>query len=326
MQPRRMGYACINMQLSYPKEWGNAPKGTERVTTNRSMIKRTFLKEGTQYASELGLQNVKDLYEVLRWNERNGFNFFRVSSNLFPWASEYGWDQLPDIDNIREWLGKSGDFAKAHGHRITAHPGPFNKLTSDDERIINNTIKDLTIHGWTFDQMGLPRTPWAKLNIHVGATYGDKQKACDNFCRNFERLPESVRSRLTVENDDKASLYSVADLYELVHRRIGIPIVFDYHHHKFCTGGMTEEEALRLAAKTWGDIVPVVHYSESRPDEQGDPKIKPQAHSDYVYDYIDTYGVEVDCMVEAKHKELAVLRWKEIHQSNKTLDTLNFAS
>lgn len=314
MRPRRLGYACINMQLSNPKEFSDAPRGTERITTNRSMIKRTFLNEGTTYASELGLKNVKDLYKILQWNQENGFDFFRVSSNLFPWASEYDWGELPDVESICQWLGRAGDFAKQHGHRITAHPGPFNKLTSDDERIIQNTIKDLTIHGWTFDQMGLPRTPWAKLNIHVGASYGDKQKACDNFCRNFERLPESVKTRLTVENDDKASLYSTRELYELIHTRIGIPIVHDIHHHKFCHGGQTQQEAISLAASTWGDITPVIHYSESRADEQGDAKIKPQAHSDYVYDFIETYGQEVDCMIEAKHKELAVLRWLEIHE------------
>lgn len=314
MLPRRIGYACINMQLSNPREYGGAPRGTKKITTNRSMIKRTFLAEGTSYASELGLQNVKDLYKILQWNEENGFNFFRLSSNLFPWASEYNWDQLPNIESICEWLGRSGDFAKKHGHRITAHPGPFNKLTSDDERIIGNTIKDLSIHGWTFDQMGLPRTPWAKINIHVGASYGDKQKACDNFCRNFERLPDSVKSRLTVENDDKASLYSTKELYELIFSRIGIPIVHDIHHHGFCDGGLSQEEAISLAASTWGDVVPVIHYSESRPKEQGDPKIKPQAHSDYVYDYIETYGHEVDCMIEAKHKELAVMKWLELHQ------------
>jgi len=313
MLPRRIGYACINMQLSNPREYGGAPRGTKKITTNRSMIKRTFLAEGTSYASELGLQNVKDLYKILQWNEENGFNFFRLSSNLFPWASEYNWDQLPNIESICEWLGRSGDFAKKHGHRITAHPGPFNKLTSDDERIIGNTIKDLSIHGWTFDQMGLPRTPWAKINIHVGASYGDKQKACDNFCRNFERLPDSVKSRLTVENDDKASLYSTKELYELIFSRIGIPIVHDIHHHGFCDGGLSQEEAISLAASTWGDVVPVIHYSESRPKEQGDPKIKPQAHSDYVYDYIETYGHEVDCMIEAKHKELAVMKWLELH-------------
>tara|TARA_R100000734_G_C3249266_1_gene51367 strand:- start:65 stop:559 length:495 start_codon:yes stop_codon:yes gene_type:complete len=162
--------------------------------------------------------------------------------------------------------------------------------------------------------MGVSRTPYNKINIHLGGAYGDKQSAMERFCKNFERLPDSVQTRLTVENDDKASMYSVQDLYDGVYKRIGIPIVFDYHHHRFCPGDLTEREALELAMSTWpDDIVPVVHYSESRRDEQNNDKLKPQAHSDYVYDYIDTYGNTVDIMIEAKRKEQAVFRYKEIH-------------
>lgn len=307
-----LGYACINMQLSYPREWGGAPRGTKPITTNRSMIRRTFDQRGVAYASELALQNVKDLYKILEWNEANGFKFYRMSSNLFPWASEYDWNELPDIEAIREWLGRAGDFARQHGHRITSHPGPFNKLTSDKERVIQNTITDLEVHGWIFDQMGLPRTPFAKINIHVGATYGDKQKACDNFCRNFERLSDAVKTRLTVENDDKASLYSTRELHELIYSRIGIPIVHDIHHHTLCTGGLSQEDAMRLAASTWGNVRPVVHYSQSRCIEYENPKIKPQAHSDCYWEYPETFGMDVDIMCEAKHKEIAVMKLLEI--------------
>jgi UV DNA damage endonuclease len=138
------------------------------------------------------------------------------------------------------------------------------------------------------------------------------------FCENFHRLPDSVKSRLTVENDDKASMYSVVDLYEGVYKVIGIPIVFDYHHHRFCDGGLSEEDALEVAISTWPtDIVPVVHYSESRSKEQLDESIRPQAHSDYVLDYIDTYDNRVDIMVEAKAKELAVIKYKELHGRKK---------
>ena len=135
----------------------------------------------------------------------------------------------------------------------------------------------------------------------------------DRFCKNFESLPESVQTRLTVENDDKASMYSVKELYEGIYKRIGVPVVFDYHHHRFCNGGLTEQEALELAMSTWPKgIVPVVHYSESRSIEQEDDKIKPQAQSDYVLDYIDTYGTDVDIMIEAKHKELAVNKYRRL--------------
>ena len=160
--------------------------------------------------------------------------------------------------------------------------------------------------------MNLSRTPYNKINIHLGGVYGDKESAMDRFCKNFEKLPESVQTRLTVENDDKASMYSVKELYNGIYKRIGVPIVFDYHHHRCCSGSLSEQEALELAMSTWPkEIVPVVHYSESRSIEHNDEKIKPQAHSDYVYDYIDTYGNRVDIMIEAKHKELAVQKYRE---------------
>ena len=231
-----------------------------------------------------------------------------MSSDVFPWASEYynDWDSVPNIDFIKMWLENAGLKAKEYGHRITSHPGPFNVLVSPNENVVQNTITDLTIHGDIFDMMGLSRTPYNKLNIHCNGVYGDKQSALDRFCKNFERLPESVQTRLTVENDDKASMYSVKDLYEGIHKRIGIPITFDYHHYKFNTGGQTEQEALEMALSTWGDITPVVHYSESRSKEHLDESIRPQAHSDLIQELPNTYGNEVDIMVEAKHKELAI--------------------
>ena len=309
----RYGYACINMQLSYPQKHGGQERGVLPITTGRSMIKRTFEAKGVDYASELTLNNVKDLDRIIDWNIHNGYNFFRITSGLAPWKSEYKWDDLPDIDEIRTWLYSAGVKAETHNVRITSHPGPFNVLTSPHEHVVKNCVSDLTDHGDVFDMIGLSRTPYNKINIHLGGAYGDKESAMDRFCKNFELLPESVQTRLTVENDDKASMYSVKELYNGIYKRVGVPIVFDYHHHRFCDGGLTEQEALELAMSTWGEIKPVVHYSESRSIEQLDEKIKPQAHSDYVYDYIDTYGNDVDIMIEAKAKELAVKRYMEKH-------------
>ena len=290
-----LGYACINMTLR-----------KDKITTNRSMIKRTFLKEGITRSSDLALQNTRDLIEIIKWNHKNGFKLFRMTSDLIPWASEFSLSSMPDYRKISILLNGAGSLAAKYGQRITSHPGPFNVLVSPNERVVNNTIRDLSIHGEIFDLMGLSRTPYNKINIHCNGVYGDKQSAMDRFCKNFERLPESVQTRLTVENDDKASMYSVKDLM-YIHERIGIPIVFDYHHHKFCTGDMTEQEALELAMSTWGDIKPIVHYSESRTLE--DETAKPQAHSDYIYSEINTYGHDLDIVVEAKAKELTVLNY-----------------
>ena len=293
-----LGYACINMTLSERK-----PK----ITTNRSMIKRTFKEKGLVYAGELGLQNARDLFHILKWNSENGIKLFRLSSEFFPWASEYQFEDLPQFKRIKTLLEGCGNYAKQNGIRITSHPGPFNVLVSPRENVVQNTITDLEIHGKVFDLMGLTQTPYNKINIHCNGVYGDKKSAMDRFCENFKRLSPSVQSRLTVENDDKASMYSVKDLM-YIHNKIGIPIVFDYHHHKFCTGGLTEEEALKLAVSTWpDDITPIVHYSESKALHEENDKLKPQAHSDYINDLPNLYGMDVSVMVEAKAKELAIL-------------------
>ena len=302
----KLGYACINMKLSYPQKYGGKERGVKPITTGRGMIKRTFETKGVDYASEITLANVKDLNGVMTWNVLNGYNFYRMTSGLAPWKSEYEWSDMKDIKEIKLWLRSAGTMANTHGVRVTSHPGPFNVLVSPNEDVVQNTFQDLKMHAEVFDFMGLSRTHYNKINIHCNGVYGDKQSAMDRFCKNFERLPESVQSRLTVENDDKASMYSVKDLMYL-HERIGIPIVFDYHHHKFCTGGLSEQEALELAISTWpDDITPVVHYSESRSKEQLDESIKPQAHSDLIKELPNTYGNNVDIMVEAKHKELAI--------------------
>jgi UV DNA damage endonuclease len=285
----------------------------QRITTNRSMIKRTFKERGPKYASELALLNSQDLMKILKWNTENGISFFRMSSDIFPWASEYDIKDLPDYEQIAEALAEAGAYARSVNQRLTTHPGPFNKLTSPKEHVIRNTVRDLEVHGELMDLLGQPRTPWAKINIHVGATYGDKPMAIGNFCRNFELLSDSVKSRLTVENDDKNSLYSTAELVEEIHGRIGIPVVHDFHHHLFTNRGMSQKEALGLACGTWGDVVPVVHYSESRAKEYNDPKIRPQAHSDRIVNYIDTFGYDVHIMIEAKHKELALLEYRNKH-------------
>jgi UV DNA damage endonuclease len=301
-----IGYACQNMELS------NLGKG-KRVTMNRSCIRRTFDDKGVDYISELTLKNALDLERLLHWNERHGIKFFRLSSDICPWASEFDMNTMKDIKQIKRVLARAGAYASAHSHRLTSHPGQFNVLCSPTPRVVERSIIDLTIHGTVFDWLGLPRSPYAKINIHLGGAYGDKEGSMKRFCESFKRLPDTVKTRLTVENDDKASMYSVKDLYEGVHKKIGIPIVFDYHHHRFCDGGLTEHEALELAMSTWPeDVKPVVHYSESRQIEKEDPKLKPQAHSDYVYDRIDTYGNMVDVMIEAKAKERALMKYKEL--------------
>lgn len=285
-----LGYACINIGL--------AEKG---ITTNRGMIRRTFLEKGIQYASQLALQNVQALLQVVEWNVQNNIHVFRVTSELFPWASEYRLESLPDFAEIRATLEAAG----RHRVRISSHPGPFNKLAGSGATLAN-TIKDLEIHSKVFDLMGLPATHWHKINIHVGGAYGDKQETLKRFAQNFHLLSANLQGRITVENDDKPGLYTVADLLR-VHEETGIPIVFDYFHHRLHPGAQTEEEAFLSAYKTW-DMKPVFHYSSSR-KEYEDPASKKEAHSDWVHEPINTYAKDVDIILETKMKELSVQRY-----------------
>jgi UV DNA damage endonuclease len=290
-----LGYACINMTMG------------KKVTTNRTMVKKTFNQKGLDYVSELALLNARDIIKILEWNRQNGIKFFRLSSALIPWGDQLDLTQLKDYKEIKSELKKAGDFARYHNIRITSHPGPFNVLVSPNESVIEKTIADLELHGKVFDMMGLDKSPYNKINIHCNGVYGDKKSAMDRFIKNFQRLSKSVQKRLTIENDDKASMYSVKDLM-YIHNAIKIPIVFDYHHHTFCTGDLSEESALKLAATTWPKgITPVVHYSESKALHENNPKEKPQAHSLYIKSIPNTYELDVDIMVEAKAKELAIL-------------------
>ena len=296
MKKINYGYACINETLK-----------KDGITTNRSLKKATLDKKGLEYVSELALENVRDLEKVIQWNLENDIMFFRMSSNIIPWANKIDWHNIKDIDEIKTILKRCGDFATKHEIRLTMHPGQFVVLTSPHKHVIENSISELKAHSGLMNYMGLSETPYNKINIHMGAAYGDKINSSKTFIKNFKTLPDDIRNRLTVENDDKGVMYSTTDLYKLVHGEIGLPIVFDYHHHTFCTGGQTEQEALTLATTTWGSIKPVVHYSESKALNEG-LKVRLQAHSDYINGPIDTYGLDVDIMLECKAKELALLK------------------
>jgi UV DNA damage endonuclease len=292
-----IGYACINLSLG------------KKITTNRTMVKRTFIAKGVDYVSELVLQNVADLERIIDWNEQNGIKMYRMSSEMFPWATEYKFTELKDWNEIQKILQRCGAKATQYKQRLSFHPGPFNVLVSPKENVVLNTIKDLEVHGRIMDAMELSKTPYNKINIHCNGVYGDKIAAMDRFCENFDKLSNSVKSRLTIENDDKASMYSVKDLM-YIHNKINIPIVFDYHHHSFNTGDMSEENALKLAITTWPEnITPAVHYSESKALHENNTKLKPQAHSDYINAIPNTYDMGVDIMVEAKQKDLAILKF-----------------
>jgi UV DNA damage endonuclease len=299
----RLGYCCINLSLA-----------DQKITANRGMIKRTFLAKGPAYCGELAHQNVKDILKILKWNVANEIYVYRMSSDVFPWMSEYEIRELPNFNQILIDLRRIGDFVRANEIRLSMHPGQFDVLCSPSESVVKKTIKDLNQHSEIMDLIGLPATHEFPINIHVGGTYGDKASAAKRFCENFQKLSPTAQSRLVVENDDKAAQYSVNDLYQMIYMRIGTPITFDFHHHRFNDGGLSEEAALRLAARTWEMSQQLTHYSSCKKTFE-DSSVIARSHADYVYERINDYGLSFDCEVEAKAKDLAVIRYRE--QSNK---------
>jgi UV DNA damage endonuclease len=306
----RLGYCCINLSL---KDQG--------VTTNRGMIRKTFDEKGLEYVSELAKQNLADLLTILKWNSLNQINVYRMSSDLFPWMSEYRFKDLPEYSEILKLAKKVGEFAKDNNIRLSFHPGQFDVLASPNPLVVDKTIYDLDQHARIMDMIGLPQDYRSPINIHVGGSYGNKQTALERFCDNFKRLAPSTQSRLVVENDDKATQYGVLDLFEGVYNQVGCPITFDHFHHRFCTNEISAEEAALLAASTWGDITPLQHFSSSKALYE-DSSVINRSHADYIYDIIPDYGISADIEIEAKAKDLALFQY--ISQTNIANEPLLF--
>ena len=293
-----LGYACINTGLS-----------ENRIMTNRTMRRKTFDARGIDYVSELSLANMKDLKTIVQWNNEMGIKLFRLSSQIFPWSDEYNVEDLNDYQEISDLMLEIGRIATDAGQRLTMHPGPYNCLASPTQKVVDKTIRELNSHSKQFNMFGFKPSTYNKINIHVGGAYGDKKSTLTRFCNNFKLLNDDTKKRLVIENDDSPNEYSVSDLYWGIHKQIGIPITFDYFHHKFNTGGLTEKEALIVASATWPEgVTQCCHYSESRRKEQLDESIRPQAHSDLIYEKIQTYGLEPDIVIEAKLKEQAIFK------------------
>lgn len=297
--PINVGYCCINNTLN-----------KQGITTGRAMRQATFKQKGLAYASELALKNAQDLLAILVWNAHNDIKVFRMGSGIFPWGTEYDISTLPDYAEIVQTLQSAGTVAAATNQRITAHPDHFVKLASANPAVVTNSIKDLELHSLVFDLMGLSKTPYNAINIHVGMNFSEE--TAQRWVDNFRLLSPALRSRMVVENDDKENAFSIVQLFTYIYSELGIPLTFDYFHHQFHPDGLTTQEAAELAAGTWPEgITPLFHYSESKninENVQGNPR----AHADYVFSRIEDFGLTLDIDLEAKAKELALFKYRSL--------------
>jgi UV DNA damage endonuclease len=294
---RHLGYACKNMTL------GN------KVLTDRTLREARFTLERVD---DLALKNSQDLITIMQWNADNGIKFFRIGSGLFPFMDHpkrfYKFEDLKNWPLIAANIAVAGKIAADNGIRLSCHPGPYTCLASPDPFTVVKSIQTIEMHAMLGKMLCLPTDDFV-INFHVGGVYEDKRETAKRFIKNLGTLTSWERNHITIENDDKESMWSISDLVEY---GIGneVRLVLDVHHHRFCNRESLHDAA-DMAFETWPeDQVPKIHYSESAEGK------KPQAHSDYIFNPIpnDLHSRDYDVMIEAKAKELALQAYLNKYQ------------
>ena len=288
---RHLGYVGQSLSLS--------------LTSGRGTVLRNATPERLR---TLIRENLRALARILAFNASHSVFMFRVSSRIIPFASH-------PVNRLRGWvefereLSEVGDFVRGTGMRVSMHPGQHTVLSSPDYRIVQDSFRDLEWHCRFLEAMLLG--PDHKVVIHGGGGYGDKQEALERLLGNFRRLPDRVRARLVLENDER--VYTAEDLLALS-ERIGAPVVFDWLHHQVNPGTSPPVRWLvERCFATWEavDGLPKVHFSSQAPGK------RPGAHADYVDPqqflrfYEQVRDLDFDCMLEAKAKDLALFRLRE---------------
>ncbi|KAI2613438.1 UV-endonuclease UvdE [Hypoxylon sp. NC1633] len=325
----RLGYACLNtyLRVSNPPVFSSRtcrissilehrhplqdPSQPEHSTKNRpDKDKPADVARGQKWVEGLGLANARDIAKMIRWNDKYGIKFMRLSSEMFPFASheEYGYKLAPFASEV---LAEAGKVAAQLGHRLTTHPGQFTQLGSPRAEVVRNAIRDLEYHDEMLTLLRLPEqfNKDAVMILHMGGMFGDKAATLDRFRKNYAGLSPSVKARLVLENDDVS--WTVHDLLPIC-EELNIPMVLDFHHHNI----MFDKTQLREGTKDIIDMYPRIratwtrkgitqkmHYSE--PCSEAVTSRQRRKHRPRVMT-LPPCPDDVDLMIEAKDKEQAV--------------------
>ena len=287
----KLGYPCINRGIG--------------CTANSTFRLASYSEERLILTVQ---NNLECLSRILRYNAEKGFLFFRISSDIVPFASHpvctFDWagyfqQQFKDI----------GSFITEQSMRISMHPDQFVLINALKEDVVQRSVEELEYHCTVLDEMGLDST--AKIQIHVGGVYGDKGKATARFVERYQSLKEPLRRRLVIENDDR--LFSLKDCL-VVHENAGIPVLFDAFHHDCLNNGETVRQGLELAAATWRPEhgVPMVDYSNQERGHRLGTHAMAIDRSQFERFLVETRGLDFDIMLEIKDKEKSALKALEI--------------
>lgn len=236
----KIGYPCINRGI------GCTANSTFRLASYSEANLRGKVSA-----------NLSCLMRILEFNVENGLYFFRISSDIIPFASH----PVCRFDWMKEFSGEFksiGNYIKRHGIRISMHPDQFTVLNAREERVHDNSVSELRYHCALLDAMGLDGS--ARVQIHAGGVYGDREGSIKRFVSNYRKLDGAIKKRLVVENDDRS--YNLGDCLS-ISASTGAPVLLDVFHHECLNSGESVEEALLAASGTWEakDGVPMVDYS-----------------------------------------------------------------
>ncbi|MEO0070777.1 MAG: UV DNA damage repair endonuclease UvsE [candidate division WOR-3 bacterium] len=292
----RIGYPCINLSLEC--------RGTKTFRL------RSYSPERFQ---ETLANNLACLEKTIEWNIKHHLLFFRISSDLVPFAShpvcKFPWQKV-----FQREFRIIGRLIKRAQMRISMHPDQFVLLNALDERVVRDSVRELKYHSEILDLLSLPSN--AKVQIHIGGVYGNKDKSVARFIRRYEKLPEAIKRRLVIENDDR--LYNVSDCLK-ISKETGIPVLFDSFHHEVNPNGDDLRTAFEKCALTWRkrDGLPMVDYSSQKPSSRFG------SHSEHINPFhfrqflFQLAGYQFDLMLEIKDKEKSALTALKIYQSLK---------
>jgi len=291
----KLGYPCINRSLSC--------KG------DRTFRLRSYSEERLQQTIRI---NLDCLLHILQFNLDHGLLFFRISSDLIPFASHpvctFPWQKV--FQNKFEDIGQ---FIMKNNMRISMHPDQFIVLNTLREDVFQRSVAEIAYHAQVLDLMKLDVS--AKIQLHVGGVYGDKTKSSARFIDRFQLLDTPLKRRLVIENDEKS--YSIQDCL-LIHKKIKIPVLFDYFHYTLLNNHETLSEVLESCKKTWGpkDDIPMVDYSSQKPHMTKGSHAEHLDNSEFSNFLLQSNPYDFDLMLEIKDKERSAIKALKVLESD----------
>ncbi len=282
----KIGYPCINRSLS--------------CRSSRTFRLSSYSKDRL---FETVKGNIACLSEIVSFNQKQGIFFFRITSDLVPFASHpictADWQ-----DMFASSFATLGRGIREIGMRISMHPDQFILLNAPNPDIVLRSKKELAYHAEILDLLGLDRT--AKIQLHVGGVYKDKSASIDRFIDQYATLDEPIVRRLVIENDD--SRFTAKDCLQ-IHEKTKIPILFDNLHHRVHSGGEELKEIFPLVAATWEphDGIPMTDYSTQEPGGRPGKHAETIDIPDFVTFTKDILPHDIDIMLEIKDKEKSAI-------------------